>query len=119
MTKMVILTDALSVQVVETPSGLFAVKTGNGERVGSGNCFLTLEEAVDEAVKAALAATEKAEEESEGKITASRLMNAGQWDRFCELRGWNPWIVNEGLLDGNEDLNLTTQEMAALLGVTQ
>ena len=49
MTRMVILTDALSVEVVETISGSFAV-TGNGERVArngrltSGN-FFTLDEA--------------------------------------------------------------------------
>lgn len=37
-------------------------------------------------------------------MTANELMANGQWEAYCEEHGINPWAVNEGLLDGDEEL---------------
>ncbi len=116
MTKLVILTDTLSVQIVETPSGAFAVSGMNKERLTSSN-FFTLDEAAQAGLELVLRATANKAEEADNRITANRLIESGQWDKFCELRGWNPWIVNEGRLDGDEDLRLTSNEVLALAGL--
>jgi hypothetical protein len=39
-------------------------------------------------------------------ITARELMNCHMWERACELAGINPWAVNEGLMDSDEELTL-------------
>lgn len=31
-------------------------------------------------------------------ITAGEAIDKGLWDDICKLKGWNPWIVNEGLM---------------------
>lgn len=49
------------------------------------------------------------------KITPKWLMNRGLWDKLCEMKGWSVWIVNEGQIDGNEELTLTQVEMVGLL----
>lgn len=41
---------------------------------------------------------------SEEKITANKLIEEGKWEEYCDKKGWNYYIVNEGLLDGNEPL---------------
>jgi len=30
-------------------------------------------------------------------ITAGEILDRGNWDKFCELRGINPYAINEGL----------------------
>lgn len=30
------------------------------------------------------------------------IMNLGLWDKVCEYKGWNPWILNEGRISDNE-----------------
>lgn len=32
------------------------------------------------------------------------------WDEFCELKVINIWAVNEGLMDGDEEFELTDDE---------
>lgn len=47
-------------------------------------------------------------------LTIREIMDRGLWDKFCDLRGWNPWIVNEGLAESNEDVILTDDEQRQL-----
>ena len=42
---------------------------------------------------------------SEEKITPNILMEKGLWEWYCDQKGWHYWVVNEGLLDGDEILN--------------
>jgi hypothetical protein len=36
------------------------------------------------------------------ELTPNLLMEQGKWEEYCELNDINPWVVNEGLLDGDE-----------------
>lgn len=47
-------------------------------------------------------------------ITASEAIAKGIWDELCELRGWNPWIVNEGRMPSDEEIVLTEKEVKEL-----
>jgi hypothetical protein len=49
-------------------------------------------------------------------ITPRELMDRTRWDEACDLLGINPWAVNEGRMDGDEELTLT-EEQAAELGI--
>lgn len=49
--------------------------------------------------------------------TASELISAGHWDNLCRLRDWNPWIVNEGMMDGDDQIHLSEEELRVLLGL--
>ena len=40
------------------------------------------------------------------KITPSEALKLGIWEKICELSGLNPWAVNEGLLNENEELEV-------------
>lgn len=35
-------------------------------------------------------------------LTVKQIMNLGIWDKVCEYKKWNPYILNEGLIDENE-----------------
>lgn len=50
------------------------------------------------------------------QITGSELNAMGLWDKYCELAGVNIWAMNEGLLDGEELLDID-QSIAAQLGL--
>ncbi len=49
-------------------------------------------------------------------VTADELINRGVWDKVCELKGLNPWCVNEGQMDSDEYITLTI-EQAHKLGI--
>ena len=49
-------------------------------------------------------------------LTANEAIDKGLWDEICEMKGWNPWIVNEGRMDGEEEITLTP-EQARKLGI--
>lgn len=40
-------------------------------------------------------------------VTAEELIDSGNWDEFCEENGINPWAVNEGRMDSDEEFVLT------------
>lgn len=44
-------------------------------------------------------------------ITAREILDKGNWDAFCELKGLNPWCINEGLMDAGEEFSLTLAEI--------
>lgn len=37
-------------------------------------------------------------------MTVRQIMNLGLWDKVCEYKGWNPWILNEGRIGENESV---------------
>lgn len=43
-------------------------------------------------------------------ITLREILDRGSWDAFCDLKGWNPWCINEGRADGDEEVTLTLEE---------
>lgn len=32
-------------------------------------------------------------------VQVKHLFKIDVWDEVCESKGWNPWIINEGLID--------------------
>lgn len=40
----------------------------------------------------------------------------GAWDRFCEKYGYNPYMINEGLATGDEEVTITIED-ARLYGL--
>jgi hypothetical protein len=46
-------------------------------------------------------------------VTAKELLDNYSWDVFCELRGINPWAVNEGMPSDTE-FELSSKEAYAL-----
>jgi hypothetical protein len=49
-------------------------------------------------------------------VTLREVLNNYDWDKFCEMRGLNPYCINEGLADGDDEVTLT-QEEAQELGI--
>lgn len=46
--------------------------------------------------------------------TARELITLGVWDKVCEMRGINPYCVNEGLMDSSEEIVFTEPEAKSL-----
>ena len=42
--------------------------------------------------------------------TANEIMVCGDWLKFCEIKGINEYAMNEGLMSGNEEFELTEDE---------
>ena len=47
-------------------------------------------------------------------ITAEEAMDKGIWDEICDIKGYNPWCVNEGLMDEKEEITLTKDQARKL-----
>jgi len=43
-------------------------------------------------------------------VSADELIDHGLWDQFCEDRGLNVWIVNEGQMDSDHEFVLSYDE---------
>lgn len=43
-------------------------------------------------------------------ISADEAIERGVWEEVCKMKGWNPWIVNEGLMPPDEQITMTEQE---------
>ena len=52
-------------------------------------------------------------------LTANELLDRDIWDEFCEMRGINPWAVNEGLMDSDEEFTFTEKEAEELGLISQ
>ena len=39
-------------------------------------------------------------------MTAVQILDLGYWEKFCEAKGINPWAMNEGLIDAEEEFEL-------------
>jgi len=47
-------------------------------------------------------------------ITAEEALEKGIWGDLCDLRDWNVYIINEGLMDAEETIELTEYEATSL-----
>ena len=47
-------------------------------------------------------------------VSANDLIENGLWDDVCSLLGLNPWCVNEGLMSGDEEIELTAEQAQGL-----
>lgn len=36
------------------------------------------------------------------ELTVKQIMNLGLWDKVCEYKGWEPYILSEGRIDEDE-----------------
>ena len=43
-------------------------------------------------------------------ITLEQIIDNADWDKFCELKGYNPWCINEGIATGSKVVTLTLEE---------
>ena len=50
-------------------------------------------------------------------LTAQELLDIGIWEEFCDVRGWNVYAINEGLIDAEEKICLSEEELKQL-GIT-
>jgi hypothetical protein len=49
-------------------------------------------------------------------LTAGEILDKGCWEEFCDKHGINPWAMNEGLMDSDEEFTFTEEE-ARVLGL--
>jgi len=49
-------------------------------------------------------------------VTGSEALDKGIWTNLCALLGINEWAINEGLMDGEEEIILT-EDQARILGL--
>ena len=40
-------------------------------------------------------------------VTVRYIMDAGLWERICDVNGINPWALNEGLCDYNTEIEIS------------
>ncbi len=52
-------------------------------------------------------------------LTTNEISNLGYWDRFCELRGYSVWAMNEGQVRDGEEFEFTREEMEMLRGTRE
>lgn len=43
-------------------------------------------------------------------LSAEEILDGGYWEEFCEKHGINPWAINEGLMDSDEEFSLSEDE---------
>src|ERR1041385_1092991 len=58
--------------------------------------------------------TEDKPESPKIKVTAGFLLDSGKWDDWCEMSGTSEWAVKEGLMDRNEEIELTLEQAQEL-----
>lgn len=51
------------------------------------------------------------------RLTAHEAMEIGWWSEVCELKGWNNWAVNEGLMRADELIELSSNEVRQIVGL--
>ncbi len=44
------------------------------------------------------------------KVTAAEILQSGSWLDFCNERGINEWAINEGLMDREQEFELTVEK---------
>ena len=45
------------------------------------------------------------------KIKAKKILDLGLWDKYCEVYGISVWAINEGLMDEDEWLTISTKKL--------
>lgn len=48
------------------------------------------------------------------ELTAREILDYGDWDAFCTLRGINEWAINEGLMDADESFSFDIEELSKI-----
>lgn len=46
---------------------------------------------------------------TEVTMTVRQIVDLGLWDKVCDYKGWNSWILNEGRIDENEDVTFDSK----------
>ena len=44
-------------------------------------------------------------------FTFQEIIDNGNWEKFCELREYNPHFLNEGFSHSKQEINLTLDEV--------
>lgn len=52
------------------------------------------------------------------EMTFREIKDSGVWDEFCEMRGYNPWMLAEGTALSS-DIELLTFDEAVELGLVK
>jgi len=47
-------------------------------------------------------------------ITLGELIDKHLFTKFCEIRGWNDWIIADGLADSDNEVTLNEKEIKEL-----
>lgn len=50
-------------------------------------------------------------------ISLRELLDRGLWDKFCELKGWSIYCLNEGLANSDEVVTLSIDEYKSIGGI--
>ena len=45
-------------------------------------------------------------------VTASEILDHGDWEEFCVRRGINPYAIREGLMESSEIFELSLEEVS-------
>ena len=43
-------------------------------------------------------------------LTLGEILERYDWDKFCEIRGINPWCIKEGLANSEDEIKLVLME---------
>ena len=43
-------------------------------------------------------------------VTANQILNSGYWKEYCDKHQINPWCINEGLMDADEELEISLKD---------
>jgi hypothetical protein len=46
--------------------------------------------------------------------TFSEILEAGEWNTFCDMKGYSPYMMNEGTADPEDTVLLTMKEAKIL-----
>lgn len=49
-------------------------------------------------------------------VTLREILDKGDWDKYCELSGINPWCINEGFATSDEEVELA-EDIAKQIGM--
>lgn len=47
-------------------------------------------------------------------VTADEAIELGIWEDLCRIKGINEYAVNEGMMDGSDEISLNGEEAAEL-----
>lgn len=47
-------------------------------------------------------------------ITVDEAMDKCIWEEICELKGYNPWCVRDGLMGDDKEITLTENEAKSM-----
>lgn len=49
---------------------------------------------------------ETEEDEATVNVRLSTILDSSSWESFCDWKGWNYWIINEGRADSSEKVEI-------------